>query len=204
MLSRIVITCSLLGIIGSVAVVSRQDALVGWAFGRGNDCNVRVGDAEDGVMPIRAICQWAVPIEAVRAQLDDVERQEHVFSNVDESELISTYGDHLVVRQVHVARGIRDREVIIDWVREPAPSGVRYRWRKASDQSTITPGRVEVAVHSGSWEVSETNKGTRVQYTALYHPGGSVPRLLVRWFQGSGVRGVLEDLHEASKDSLLH
>ncbi len=175
-------------------------SLSGRGFGFGDDdCQVSTGRAADGVLEAQARCTWPVPAERLDALLAAWGDQAGYFSNLAESTVLEQRDGRMLVRQVHRASGISDREVVMECFTEAIPGGMRYRWRKAADQSKSSGQRVEVAVHEGFWQVTRGEHETIVEYHMRYLPGGSVPSFLVSMFLSSGMEGVLADLRQAAE-----
>jgi hypothetical protein len=53
---------------------------------------------------------------------------------VAESAVLYARGDVVLVRQIHLATSMTDREVVVEWQVERLEDGYRYRWRKAEHQ----------------------------------------------------------------------
>jgi hypothetical protein len=175
----------------------------GSGFRRGDGCELVKGPAEDGVTPVLAECKWPVPVERLHTLIRNWGEHYRYFGNLAESTVLGASDDVVLVRHVHRASGISDREVIVEWTTEKIPDGYRYHWRKSPDQSAATGTRVEVEVCSGYWEVTRDGSGSRVGYEVRYLPGGSVPSFLVQMFQSSGMRGVLADLRKAAASETI-
>jgi len=170
-------------------------------FGGDDDCELATDRSADGALEAHARCKWAIPAARIHAILAAWGDQARTFRNVAESTVLEQDDAHVLVRQIHRASGIADREVIAECFTEAIPGGRRYRWRKAADQSKSTGRNVEVAVHEGFWEVTEGDGATTVEYQLRYLPGGSVPSFLVSMFLSSGMEGVLSDLRQAARTS---
>lgn len=170
-------------------------AFAGWTeTAREHGCVFSKGTAEGDVVPLHAECDWPVAPEKLHALLARNADHQAYFSAVEKSDVLSRAGGIEKVRQVHVAAGISDREVILDFAVDDLPGGKRYRWTKAADQSALTGAGVEPAVDTGKWEVVAGGSGSKVVYELRYGPGGSVPGFIVRWFQGSGFRTLVGEL----------
>ncbi len=161
-------------------------------------CTLMLGEREaDGVVPMRAECHWPeVTVAHFHETFAPWDHHDRFFSSVSVSEILEEDGDRLRVRQIHVARGISDREVIIDATRAPLDEGgFRYAWTLASDQveggDLIVPAR-----NDGHWEVRpHPEGGVAVVHQLAYDPAGRVPGFVVRWFQTSGLAEIVTDLH---------
>lgn len=193
---------ALLGI-GAVAIVAIVAAgagsLSGHASGEDIGCDVEKLPRRGGAGGVRATCEWPVPASRVQSLLNQWGRHHRYFSSLADSEIVDNQGGVVTVRQVHRARGMSDREVVVNWSRSSIAQGMRYKWNKATDQSALSGDNVEVAVHDGKWEVTESGEGARVVYESYYLPGGSIPGFLVRWFQSDGVIDVLEQFREVAE-----
>lgn len=174
--------------------------LTGWAGGDPLGCTIDAGAKENGVVPIHAECSWPDRSpERVEQVLAELEHHADVFGSLGASPVLERADGYALQRQVHVAPGIADREIMVEWqVDPPGEDGRRYAWSIAGDQSQRDASKVAPLVHEGAWEVHEAGAGVRVTYNMRYSPGGNVPYFLVRWFQGSGVRDVLQSLHHAT------
>lgn len=170
-------------------------ALAGWSpNGSENGCNFFLGSVEGTVQPVRAECDWKLPADKLQALVAKVADHDKYFSAVEVCDVLSSSGGRDVAVQVHVASGISDREVVLDFAQEDIANGKRYTWTKSADQSAAKRGMVAVALDTGKWEITSTEGGAHVVYELRYDAGGSVPGFIVRWFQGSGVRTLVGEL----------
>jgi hypothetical protein len=170
-------------------------ALAGWTpNGTENGCTFFLGSQENGMQPVRAECDW--PIAASRLQRAVAATADHdkYFDTVEECDVLGAApGGGELVRQVHVATGMSDREATLVFTRASISGGTRYSWALAAQQRPTE--RVPVRFDTGFWEITDNGRGgSRVVYELRYDPGGSVPSVLVRWFQGSGVKQLVGEL----------
>jgi len=200
MRKRVVLIAVGSGLVALSWVVSGQLSGRGLGF-RDDHCEITAGRGLDGVMEGQARCTWDIPADRVEGLLARWEDQEQHFGNVIESTVLDRQGDQILVRQIFRARGIADREVIMECFSEEIPGGRRYHWHKARDQSRSTGQNTEVELHEGSWEVVRGEHDTVVTYRMRHLPGGSVPSFLVSMFLSSGMRDVLADLRRAAEAS---
>jgi hypothetical protein len=177
-------------------------SLTGLGSGRGSDCRVTDLDHDQAPVSVRAECNWKVSPERLRTILESPEEQQLYFSNLGESKVLGVEGDAVIVRQLHRATGISDREVVVEWNEMPVEDGRRYTWRKSADQSAITGRGVEVEYYEGSWEITPTATGSHVVMETRYAPGGRVPFFLVRSFKGPGIRQMLDELRSAAESEV--
>ena len=171
-------------------------ASAGWTVSTtSNGCTFYVGERQGAYAPVRAECDWAIAPDTLHGLISQLTRHKDYFSSVSVSEKVSE-GRY---RQVHVASGIGDRELIVDMGSEPIPGGTRYWWKKSGDQAGVTGDNVMPNRNEGKWEVTAgADGGSHVVYELLYDPGGSVPGFLVRWFQTSGVELLVGELKKSA------
>ena len=170
---------------------------------RESGCIRYKGKRQTNLLPIKVICTWEISARALHRVLSKPEDFEHCFSRVKVSNRISTAGQLDVYRrvfQVHDASPLRDRGLYLDY----RLSQRDERWR-LSFQLVLPPqatplddNLIPVKQNYGYWEVKETDLGTQVTMESFYDPGGSVPNFLVRWFVGSGVQKMMDELKECA------
>ena len=162
------------------------------------DCTFyRAPTEANGVVPVRAECDWEIDVETAVDLLSDQGRHDQIFEAVAESTVLSEVDDRRRVYQVQRARGVNDRHVILEYTQEIIDGGRRFRWVKSSDQSSLREEGVEVEVTEGFWEVRATDDGLHLAYELRYLPGGNVPAFVMGWFQGMGTRMVIDDLRQS-------
>ena len=178
-------------------LLAAQLAHAGWTpLDEAGGCRYLRGAREaSGATPIRVECDWGFPPAVVHRVIDAPGEHHRIFASLSQSETLSRSGGVERVRQVHHATGISDREVVVEVRTSEIPGGRRYAWQKSADQSGRKVDGVEPEMTVGFWEVIDREGGVRVVYEVRYLAGGSVPAFLVRWFQGSGIQGVMKDLH---------
>lgn len=190
-------------VLGLVALYAGEGRLTGSGSGRPSGCSVHLGPPEGRIRPVFAECVWPVPIDELHQLLVDWRGHDSYFSNLVESAVLDERDDVVLVRQVHRATAMTDREVVVEWRVEPLEDGYRYRWRKSEDQSAVSRHRVEVEETRGFWEARAQGGHTRLRIEAHYLPGGDVPLFLVRMFMPSGMKGVLAELRDAAQATSL-
>lgn len=156
--------------------------------------------AEGELTALRAECTWDIPADKVITTFGDWNRHAAIFSSVAQSRVLGTLSDgNGQVLQVHQASGIADREVVLDVRSTPIEGGRRWTHTKAASQAGVSGDNVEVGKDDGLWEIRATaDGGCTILYELRYDPAGSVPALMVRWFQGSGFKDMLLQLKVAS------
>ena len=164
-----------------------------------NDCQLMLGAAVDGVVPMRAECVWPeVDPARFRAVMGQFQDHDVVWSTVSSCEIVRTEAGRTLTHQVHVSKGISDREALLWLEGAEVPGGWRASWTLATDPLDVADGNVPVAKDDGYVEVLDRAQGgALVNYQLTYDPGGSVPGFIVRWFQVSGLQTITEDLRAA-------
>ncbi len=190
---------ALAGVLAAAGLYAGWGALTGLGSGRHADCILTKLQDDSAPVSLRAECDWPISADRIGAILEDSEGQVRYFSNLGESTVLGTEGNSVIVRQIHQATGISDREVVVEWDITPVEGGRRYTWRKSPDQSAATGRGVEVEHYAGSWEITTTETGSHVVLETRYAPGGRVPFFLVRSFQGAGIRQTLDELRTAAE-----
>jgi hypothetical protein len=193
-------------LLGTAAYMgARRMSGSGFGFGTPDDgCELTDEPSDDGVVMVRAVCHWEkTSADRLNDLLRDPSIHQQFFSNLAESTVLGEKDGVTLVRQVHQASGMSDREIVVEWRAEPVHGGYKYHWQKSADQSANSRTRVEVAESTGYWEIVKEGEGTRVGYQVRYLPGGNIPGFLVRMFQSGGMRGVLADLREAADSDTI-
>jgi hypothetical protein len=100
------------------------------------------------------------------------------------------------IHQVHLASGISDREITLDFTTTTlADGGTKVSWTASEKQEPIDEDHVRCTVDDGYWEVHDLGGGkSKVIYGLRYNAGGRVPEWLVRRFQKTGVGDLLEEM----------
>lgn len=169
----------------------------GWTVANQADgCTYYKGATEGEVTPVRVECDWTdVDAGKLHALLGDPGRQARTFSGLAEAEVVDRSGPVTRVYQRFAARGMGDREVIVDYSSSNIDGGRRYRWRKSDNQSSLRGDAVEVPQTSGTWEVADKGDGhVKVTYELRMVVGGMVPSFALKWFQGAAIQQTIDEL----------
>jgi hypothetical protein len=150
-----------------------------------------------GVGTFVSECDWAVAFEFVARAFSDDELMREANSNLGEGEdlgdgrRISTYSHF----------GVADRQVTLESAREELPTGgFRSRYWMSPRQAPLAPGRVQVRVDEGMWEIAPApGRGTRVRFEMRHDAGGNLSPWLVRKFQAPGIARSLHELRGAAE-----
>lgn len=175
-------------------------ALAAWSsMGERDGCRYSK-QTEGDLTALRAECAWDLPADKVIAAFGDWNRHASIFSSVSESRVLGSLQDgNGQVLQIHQASGISDREVVLDVSSAAIEGGRRWTHKKAASQAGVSGDNVEVGRDDGLWEIRSTaDGGCAILYELRYDPAGSVPGMMVRWFQGSGFKDMLTQLKAAS------
>ena len=138
---------------------------------------------------VTAICHWPeLQPDHVNTILSDVSRHAGLFSTVESVRLIGEHNGRQLSRQVHVASGLSDREIVLQhWVSQHGDA-TRHNWLIHTPQPASTMDLVVPDYDEGYWAVSAHPRGgSKVHFDLVYAPGGLVPKFVVNRFQTSGV-----------------
>jgi hypothetical protein len=156
--------------------------------------------AQGKAVPVRAECDWELPAEALHALIAPGDRFDRYMSGVSKSERVAQQPAGAIrVLQVHVFSGVTDRAAFLDYVTTDVPGGKRYAYSKASDQSALPQGYVELGRNEGYWEVIHRGEGAHLVFESAYVAGGYIPGFLVRWLQGAGMRKAVAEVKSAAR-----
>lgn len=164
-------------------------------------CTLMLGPKEaDGVVPMRAECHWPdITLETFDRCFRAWDSHDEIFSTIETNEIVPSGQDGVVrVVQRQVTKGISDRFAVLDMRVDPLDGGgFDYHWSVAKDHGIEPlPNTVVTPRSDGTWKVrAASDGGVDVEYVLSYDPGGSVPGFLVRWFQTSGLAGIVTDVH---------
>ena len=96
---------------------------------------------------------------------------------------------------------ISDRQSTLEVAHEALPGGgLRDRYRAARLQEPLGPGRVQVRIDEGTWEIRQDGAGgTLLRYEMRYDPGGNLDPWIVRRFQTPGIARSLREIRSAAE-----
>jgi hypothetical protein len=78
--------------------------------------------------------------------------------------------------------------------------GLRSRYWRSARQEPLEPGRVQVRIDEGVWEIlPDGSGGTLLRYEMRYDPGGSLEPWLVRRLQAPGIERSLVEIRDAAE-----
>ena len=171
-------------------------ATAGWTVSEKVDgCTYFKGAPEGDITPIRVECDWTdVDASKMHTLLSRPGSHDGVFNGLAEADVVDREGARSRVYQRFAARGMTDREVIVDYSTSSVTGGKRYGWRKSKDQSDLRGDAVEVPETSGLWEVTEEGEHVRLTYELRMKVGGMVPGFALKWFQTSAIQDTIQDL----------
>ncbi len=162
-------------------------------------CRVRTDDLDErGVAEVSADCRWSVPPEYVVAIVRDQDAIDEVLSSLSESTLLPDGR----VFQVHSMGWVAaDRQVTLRFqTRRLADDGLRADFERAAEQQPLTPGRVQITLDRGWWEIHPDGRGgTHLRYAVRYDAGGNLKPWIVRRFQKAGVALSMQELRLAAE-----
>lgn len=165
---------------------------------RTEGCTVeRAATDARGIATYRSLCRWSVGHELVARALGDKQLMEASNANLGKGR---TLPDGRSIN-VHTHLGIADRQSTLEGEREALPGGgLRLRYWSSPRQAPLEPGRVQVLVDEGVWEILPDGAGgTQLRYEMRYDPGGNLRPWLVRRFQAAGIASSLDALRRAAE-----
>ncbi len=185
------------------AVLLGGAALAGWMplpQAQAEGCTLYQAALEDGVMPVRAECQWeGVSAKVLLSILSDQTRWQDAATQLRQSiDLGPGEAGQRIYRSYGVS-GMPEREVVIAQQRQDTEDGAVLTWSKDADQSDITRASAEVAMDSGRWEITAAGAGVHVVLELRYDPGGRLPSGLHRRTWPVRVAQTLTDLKAAGE-----
>ena len=171
-------------------------ATAGWTVSNEADgCTYYKGAPEGDITPIRVECDWTdVDAGKMHRLLARPGNHDGVFGGLSEADVVEEQGALSRVYQRFAARGMSDREVVVEYSTSSVDGGKRYRWRKAKDQSDLRGDAVEVPATSGLWEVTEEGEHVRLTYELRMKVGGMVPSFAMKWFQTGAIQNTIHEL----------
>lgn len=162
-------------------------------------CLVRTDDVDEGgVAEVSADCRWPIPPEYVVGIVRDQDAIDEVLSSLSESTLLPDGR----VFQVHSMGWVAaDRQVTLRFrTHRLADDGLRSDFERAAEQQPLAPGRVQITLDRGWWEIHPDGRGgTHLRYAVCYDAGGNLKPWLVHRFQKAGVALSMEELRLAAE-----
>ena len=162
-------------------------------------CTVnRIATDAAGVGSFTSECRWAVAFEFVERVFSHDKLLEDASSKLGQG---VDLGDGRSINVHTPGFPIADRQSTLESQREVLPGGgFRSRYWQSARQAPLEPGRVQVAIDEGVWEVRPAGDGgTTVHYEMRYDPGGNLAPWIVRRFEAKGIAGSLDDMRRAAK-----
>lgn len=161
-------------------------------------CTVaRTSEDARGVGTYLSECHWPLAVELVVRAFSDRRLMEASNPNLGE---MRDLGDGRSM-SVHTHFGVADRQSTVEGMSEPLPGGgLLQRYRSAARQAPLAPGRVQVLVDEGVWEIAPDGAGgTKLRFEMRYDPGGNLRPWLIRRFQAAGIADSLEALRRSAE-----
>lgn len=148
---------------------------------------------------LRVECTWTVPFDTVLSLIEPADRFDEFLSGVDSSDRIASPSEIIRIVQTYSFPGVNDRAIVLDYRIENIQNGKRIHFNKALDQSHLPNGFVEVVDNSGFWEITQEDGSTKLVFESSFNPGGYLPEILFKWFQGPGTRQMMGELKQFSE-----
>jgi hypothetical protein len=159
---------------------------------------VRTATDAEGVGTFVSECRWAVAYEFVERAFSDDELLEEANSNLGEG---IDLGDGRSINVHTPGFPIADRQSTLESQREPLPGGgFRSLYWQSARQAPLEPGRVQVRIDEGTWQIRPAEGGgTALRYEMRYDAGGNLAPWVVRRFQAKGIATSLDEMRRAAE-----
>jgi hypothetical protein len=164
-------------------------------------CVILIGqrDRATGIAPLRAVCDWPdVTVAQLHCILDRFDRYDAFIDCVDALKIVRTdeQGRTLVWQLAHLGWGLADRESQTWMKLVDDETGFEVDWETAHDWLPPQPGNLTAVHNNGGWWVSPgAGGGVHVVEDLDIDPGGTVPTVVINWFQTYALRAELRQLH---------
>ncbi len=162
------------------------------------DCRIRTVAVDgDGVATVEARCHWDVEPARLVAILRDPARLGAALSTLSECRAVP--GGRVEVHSV--GWPLADRQVTVDWREQALPDGgTRFTYARSQRQEPLAPGRVQIEIDEGWWEVRKNARGgATLAYSSRYDAGASLAPFAVRAFVGDAIEKSLAELRAAAE-----
>ena len=159
---------------------------------------VRTATDAEGVGTFVSECRWTVAFEFVERVFTEDDLLEDANSNLGDG---VDLGDGRSITVHTPGFPIADRQSTLESQREPLPGGgFRSRYWQSARQAQLEPGRVQVRIDEGTWEIRPVEGGgTALHYEMRYDAGGNLAPWVVRRFQAKGIASSLDEMRRAAE-----
>ena len=159
---------------------------------------VRTATDAEGVGTFVSECRWTVAFEFVERVFTEDDLLEDANSNLGDG---VDLGDGRSINVHTPGFPIADRQSTLEGEREPLPGGgFRSRYWQSARQAPVEPGRVQVRIDEGTWEIRPgEGGGTALRYEMRYDAGGNLAPWVVRRFQAKGIATSLDEMRRAAE-----
>jgi hypothetical protein len=199
----LLVTCTLLAPLAvAAAPVQAKAPGPGWEeANRKDDLVIFTKDnSSAGVREIRAISEFDAAPGTVFQVVGDFVNYAKFMPYVKESRITKVLGENeLVTYQLLSPPLVSNRDYFIHVKKTPgnAENGQVFRseWKAVPETEPDREGVVRVRINSGSWTLEPLDGGrrTRITYSLLTHPGGSIPS----WVANASNTTAIPDLFAA-------
>ena len=162
-------------------------------------------DREDlGGRQVKAEIVVEAPPERVFAVLDDVTKYTEFMPYLEKLEVLETLPDGRLQYECVNPPVVSRRDYVLQLTVEVNPAEKRWRinWKPAPAGKGPPPseGIVRVTLNEGAYVIEPHEKGTKLSYALLTHPGGSIPTWLAKRTNTSSVPDLLDGIRRRVKD----
>lgn len=135
--------------------------------------------------------------------LSDVEKYTEFMPYLEKMEVIETFDDGRIQYEVVNAPVVSRRDYVLRvTVTRPTTESWKIDWKPAPEGKgpPVSKNMVRVALNEGWFLIEPHEKGTKLSYMLLTHPGGSIPTFIAKRSNTSAVPDLLDGIRRRVKD----
>lgn len=158
--------------------------------------------ADLGGRQIKAEILIEAPPARVFEVLSDVSKYTEFMPYLEKLEVLETLDDGRIQYEVVNAPVVSRRDYVLRITVAKLDDGWRIEWKPAPEDKgpPATKGMVRVGINEGSYVIAPHEKGTKLSYTLLTHPGGSIPNWIAKRSNTSAVPDLLDGIRRRVMD----
>lgn len=158
--------------------------------------------ADLGGRQVKAEVVIEAPPQQVFEVLSDVSRYTEFMPYLEKLEVLETLDDGRIQYEVVNAPVVSRRDYVLRITVAKLAEGWRIDWKPAAEGKgpPASKGKVRVEVNEGSYLIEPHEKGTKLSYALLTHPGGSIPSWIAKRSNTSAVPDLLDGIRRRVKD----
>lgn len=159
---------------------------------------------ELGGREVKAETIVEAPPKQVFDVLADVEKYTEFMPYLEKMEVIETLEDGRIQYEVVNAPVVSRRDYVLRiTVTKPTAESWKIDWKPAPEGKgpPATKKMVRILVNEGWYLIEPHEKGTKLSYMLLTHPGGSIPNFIAKRSNTSAVPDLLDGIRKRVKDT---